>query len=266
MILIAESGSTKTDWTICEKGEVFKSIQTHGISPNYMKESDIISAITNDWPDFQKDIDTYNMTQIYFYGTGCGNPSADKVIRDALDKVFANIEITIHNDILASARALCQNKPGLVCILGTGSNSCYYDGLNIVESKYAPGYVLGDYGSGAHIGINFLKALLEGDLSDDILELYQTEIGHDYETIIKNVYRETAPSKYLASFTTFVGKYRDKVQLKAIIVDSFQAFITRNVLKYKVSRSIPVNFVGSIAQHFHIELKDVLEKKQLDAW
>jgi glucosamine kinase len=263
VILIAESGATKTDWTICEKGQVFKSIQTHGISPNYMKEADIIGAIVNDWPDFQKDIDTFKVSKIYFYGTGCGTPSADKVINDALKQVFKNIPLEINNDILASARGLCQRAAGLVCILGTGSNSCYYDGNSIVENRPAPGYVLGDYGSGVHIGITFLKALLEGDLSEDILALYKTEINHDYETIITNVYRQSAPSKYLASFTAFVGKYRDKAQMKSIILDCFQTFMTRNVLKYTASKTVPINFVGSIAHHFEKELKEVLEKNHL---
>jgi glucosamine kinase len=263
VILIAESGATKTDWTICEKGQVFKSIQTHGISPNYMKEADIIAAVVNDWKDFQKDIDSFKVSKIYFYGTGCGNPPADKVMLDALNQVFKNVPIEINNDILASARALCQREPGLVCILGTGSNSCYYDGENIVENRPAPGYVLGDYGSGVHIGITFLKALMEGDLSEDILTLYNAEINHDYETIITNVYRQTAPSKYLASFTAFVGKYRDNEQMKAIISDCFQAFMTRNVLKYQHAKTVPINFVGSIAHHFEKELKEVLEKNHL---
>jgi glucosamine kinase len=263
VILIVESGATKTDWTICEKGKVFKSIQTHGISPNYMKEADIIAVVVNDWQDFQKDLDSFKVSKIYFYGTGCGNPPANKVILDALVKVFKNIPIEINNDILASARALCQREAGLVCILGTGSNSCYYDGETIVESRPAPGYVLGDYGSGVHIGITFLKALMEGDLSGDILALYKAEINHDYDTIITNVYRQTAPSKYLASFTSFVGKYRDHPQMKTIILDCFQAFMTRNVLKYTYAKTVPINFVGSIAHHFEKELKAVLEKNHL---
>jgi glucosamine kinase len=263
VILIAESGATKTDWTICENGQVFKSIQTHGISPNYMKEADIVAAVVNDWANFQKDIDTFKVSKIYFYGTGCGNPPADKVIVEAMSQVFKNISIEINNDILASARALCQRDAGLVCILGTGSNSCYYDGANIVENRPAPGYVLGDYGSGVHIGITFLKALMEGDLSDDVLALYKAEINHDYDTIITNVYRKPAPSKYLASFTSFVGKHRDHTQMKAIILDCFQAFMTRNVLKYAYAKTVPINFVGSIAHHFEKELRIVLEKNHL---
>jgi glucosamine kinase len=228
-----------------------------------MKEADIIAAVMNDWQDIQKDIDTFKVSKIYFYGTGCGNPPADKVILDALNQVFKNIPIEINNDILASARSLCQRNAGLVCILGTGSNSCYYDGNAIIENRPAPGYVLGDYGSGVHIGITFLKALLEGDLSEDILASYHSEINHDYETIITKVYRQTAPSKYLASFTSFVGKYRDHPQMKAIILDCFQTFMTRNVLKYQNARKVPINFVGSIAHHFEKELKTILEKNQL---
>ncbi len=263
MILIAESGSTKTDWAICENGRIFKSIQTHGISPNYMKEADIIAAIVNDWCDFQKDLDTFKVSKIYFYGTGCGNPPADKVIVDALNQVFKNIPLEINNDILASARALCQKEAGLVCILGTGSNSCYYDGNKIVENRPAPGYVLGDYGSGAHIGITFLKALMEGDLPEEILELYKSEINHGYDTIITNVYRQSAPSKYLASFTAFVGKHREHSQMESIVLECFQTFMTRNVLKYAAAKTVPINFVGSIAHHFAKELKSVLEKNHL---
>jgi glucosamine kinase len=263
VILIAESGATKTDWTICENGQIYKSVQTHGISPNYMKEADIISAVASDWQDYSIDLVTYKVSKIYFYGTGCGNPTADKVILDALNQVFKNIPIEINNDILASARSLCQREAGLVCILGTGSNSCYYDGENIVENRPAPGYVLGDYGSGAHIGITFLKALLEGDLSDEVLAHYHSEIRHDYETIITNVYRQSAPSKYLASFAAFVGKYREMEEMKVIILECFQAFMARNVLKYQKAKTVPINFVGSIAHHFEKELKVILEQNHL---
>jgi glucosamine kinase len=263
MILIAESGATKTDWMVCDGENVVERVQTHGISPNFMKPDEIISVIQNDFPDSKSFAEKHDIKKIFFYGTGCGSHGTNAIISQVLRQLFGEIESEINNDILASARALCQDKAGFICILGTGSNSCFYDGKAIIENKPAPGYILGDYGSGAFIGITFIKALLEEELPVDLLKLYEQEINHNYNTIIENVYRKTAPSKYLASMAAFVGKYRSHPKCKEIIHFAFQEFVSRTLLKYKVIQQYPIHFVGSIAHHFQEELEEVLTKNQL---
>jgi glucosamine kinase len=264
MFIIVESGSTKTEWQVCDSSGLLLNIYTDGITPNFMLETHITKVIEEAHLQISMQFDISNIKNIYYYGTGCGYASTDTIINKALSAFFIHSSILIYNDILASARALCQKSSGFTCILGTGSNSCFYDGQFITENRFSPGYVLGDYGSGAHLGITLLKSYLEGDLPSDVLDLFNIELGHNYEYIIENVYRKPSPSKYLASYAKFIYTNKTHPFFSQLIYSCLNEFVNRVLKKYDKAQTLPFHFVGSIAYYFKDEIEFVLKKNNLE--
>ncbi len=255
MLLIADGGSTKTDWRLI-KDDVTPSLTTIGINPLFIDKDQVIRVLE------ESDIIKYKseIEKVYFYGAGLAN---DKIKND-LFKIFTQFfgsetEIHINDDMIAAARALFKKSSGIACILGTGSNSCLYNGQTIDDKVPALGYILGDEGSGAHIGKLFINALLKRDFSDELtnklLLLEELEMGR----IIEQVYKRPFPNKYLASFTRIIIQYKEYEELQRIVKLAFNEFITKNILKYRNSSHLPIGFVGSIAYHFSDILNTVLK-------
>jgi len=261
MILIADSGSTKTSWCytgINSKPEYFS---TSGINPFFRTAEDILSELKSELkPQLPGKVH-----QIFFYGAGIVNDEKGDVVKSALEKLFPNAEIEVNSDLLAAARATLQNQKGIACILGTGSNSCLYDGQTIVSHVPPLGFILGDEGSGAVLGrklvADFLKKQMPGNLSKRFIK----EFPLDYAKILNRVYREEKPNKFLAGFVPFLKETIEEEYSINLLENAFKEFIERNVASYENYTSVPVCFVGSVAFYFQEQLKNVLEKLQLNS-
>ena len=257
MLLIADSGSTKTEWCMIGEQGITESVITSGINPFY-QETENISAILNKEFTAGKKFDA-----IFFYGTGCINQEKQDIVKAALLKVFETEVIFIGSDLLAAAHSLCQDKPGFACILGTGSNSCYYDGREIVANVSPLGFILGDEGSGAVMGKkligDILKKQLPQVLIDDFFETYQTTAAE----ILENVYKKPFPSRYLARYTKFLVKNIRFSEIENIVISNFREFVTRNLLQYPKIGQAPIHFTGSIAFYFESQLRKIIEEQNL---
>ena len=167
-------------------------------------------------------------------------------------------EVTAESDLLGAARALCQHQEGVACILGTGANSCLYDGQQIVKNTPALGYILGDEGSGAVLGIRFLNALYKGALPDSLRREFETQMGLSMSDVINRVYRQPLANRWLASLSTFIHSHVDLPEVSAMVTENFRCFIRRNVLPYG-RKDLPLNAVGSIAWHYRDQLQEAAE-------
>ena len=254
MILIADGGSTKTDWRLLKDGREYKQLQTTGFNP-YLVGSDVIEEIL--WKELQPYIDNNGVTKVYYYGAGCSTATKNQVVELAFEKVFPSARIYIDHDLLGAARALCGNTEGVVAILGTGSNSCFYDGKNIIDHIFSLGYFFGDEGSGAFMGKNLLSAYLHNDLPSDLAEKLEKEYPMSKESILDAVYNKPAPSRFLASFSTFINSNREHSFIKNLILDNFRTFYRYQVCCYPRHKEVPVNFVGSVAFHYQDLLLEI---------
>lgn len=252
MILIADSGSTKTKWCVLG-GETLLS---DGINPYYQNENQISKSVGERFAD----VETSSIKQIFFYGAGCNNAEVNSIVERALHSVFKNADIDVNSDLLGAARSVCQSEKGIACILGTGSNSCSYDGLDVVKNVSPLGFILGDEGSGAVLGKRFIGDLLKNQLSDSLTKRFYQEYGLSYADILTSVYKKEFPNRFLAQFTKFMNTNIDAPQIEYIVRTEFRSFLERNVLQYDNARSMPINFVGSIAYHFSAILKSEAEK------
>lgn len=254
MILIADSGSTKTAWYI-KNGDSQKYVNTQGINPFQMTPDQIAgilhSELLCELPEDTK------VNNIYFYGAGC-TPEKCPIVQGAIRSVFPEAKIFVGSDMLGAAKALCGNEAGIVAILGTGANSCYYDGKDITMNVSPLGFILGDEGSGAYIGKRLVGDCLKGQLTESIKEAFLKETHETPATIIQKVYREPLPNRFLASLSPFCARHREEQCIHDLLIDCFQQFFIRNIYAY--SNANPqiktVHFVGSIAHFYKDELTE----------
>ena len=251
MILIADSGSTVTDWTLIHDDESVSRYSTKGMNPFFQSQEDIEMEIRVNL--FDK-LNSKNFDGIYFYGAGCVFGKQD-IVRKALESFFTSPIIEVNTDMLAAAHALCGNKSGIACILGTGSNSCFYDGREILENVSPLGFILGDEGSGAVIGKLFIGSLLKNQLKEGLKESFLAEYKLEQGDIIDRVYRKPFPNRFLASLSPFILKHIEEPSIEKLVLDSFKDFFQRNVMQYKYQNE-KVHFVGSIAYYF----REILEQ------
>lgn len=260
MILIADSGATKTDWCYGTGGSERVRIQTEGINPVHQSETYIRHIIEEQlFPSCEEAAHT--CTSIYFYGAGC-LPSVSSSIREALQCFFPKAHIEVETDLTGAARALCQNRPGIACILGTGSNSCLYDGRQILEHVPPLGYILGDEGSGAYLGKCFVADCLKGQLPIHLRDSLLDELQMNEAGIIDRVYRQPQANRFLANLCPFIHRHKGEEEVHAFLMQCFGAFFRRNVLRY--SKRLPVSFVGSIAWHFRTEIEEAAQRERLE--
>lgn len=245
MILIADCGSTKIDWCLLNGNEKVAQIFTTGMNALLLTEEEMTERIKT---ELMPHIVNYKVDEIYYYGAGI---ISDEIKSHVVNALKANIptatKIEVDSDLLAAARALCQHEPGVACIMGTGSNSCYYDGEKVVDNVSPLGYILGDEGSGAVLGKLLVGDVLKKQLPEHICEKFLKEYDTDRTKIITAVYRQPAANRYLAQFAPFLQNNMDEPAVHDLVVRAFTAFFLRNVASYDNYKNLPCNFVGSIA-------------------
>ena len=260
MMLIADSGATKADWRFIDDEGRITAFSTAGLSPLFWTSKEMTSEINRKFPRKVKEEVKSQKSTVFFYGTSCSSKERIRIVDLGIKKVFPKTKITINHDILASARALLGNNPGIACILGTGSNSCYYDGKKILETKGGLTYILGDEGSGAHIGMEFIKAFLNNELPKNIHATFMKEYRLTKDKIFDAVYNKKYPNRFLASFAKFVHEHLDDPFIAGLVTRCIAEFFEMTICKYENYQRLPVGFVGSVAHNF----KDVLYKVAKD--
>ena len=256
MILIADSGSTVTDWTVIKNDKSICRYSTKGMNPFFQSQEEIETEIRVNLLDKLED---RSFDGIYFYGAGCIFGKQD-IIRNALKAYFKSPIIEVDTDMLAAAHALCGKESGIACILGTGSNSCFYDGKDIQENVSPLGFILGDEGSGAVIGKLFVGSLLKNQLKEGLKEEFLAEFKLEQGDIIDRVYRKPFPNRFLASLTPFILKHIGEPSVEKLVLDTFKDFFQRNVMQYEYKNE-KVHFIGSIAYHFKAILEQSAKEK-----
>ena len=252
MILIADCGSTKIDWCLLDGKKKVAQIFTTGMNALLMTEEEMAECIMT---ELMPSLQGYDVTEIYYYGAGIISDEIKNQVVNALKRNMPNVtKIEVDSDLLAAARALCQHEPGIACILGTGSNSCYYDGEKVVDNVSPLGYILGDEGSGAVLGKLLVGDVLKKQLPEHLCEKFLKEYNLDRNTIIDRVYRKPAANRFLAQFAPFLQHNIKEPSIRALVLRSFTDFFKRNVASYPNYKTLPCNFVGSIA----LLQKDVL--------
>lgn len=252
MILIADSGSTKTDWCIVLNDTLIKRIETKGINPFFQSEEEIRQALT---ASLLPQLPEGTFNSVHFYGAGCTLEKAPVLRRAIADSLPVVGNIKAHSDMLAAARGLCGHDAGIACILGTGSNSCFYDGREIVSNISPLGFILGDEGSGAVLGKLLVGDVLKNQLPPAIKEAFLKEFDLTAPEIIDRVYRQPFPNRFLASLSPFIARHLDEPALRTLAFNSFIAFLRRNVMQYDYEH-FTVHFIGSVAHCY----KEILQE------
>lgn len=263
--LIVDSGSTKTSWCFAflldtSSADGARTVTTEGLNPAVMSaeevEEKIAKALNHCLQSLS--ISAADVENVFFYGAGCISGRAG-VVSESIQSILVDARIYVADDLLGAARALCGHKAGIACILGTGSNSCLYDGENIVAHTPALGYVLGDEGSGAVLGRKFLNAVLKQTLPENIRKRFLQESGLDMAEVINRVYRSPAPNRFLASMSKYIHGYLDEKEVRDIVIDNFEDFIRNNILAYGY-KFRTINVVGSIAYHYKEQLTEAASR------
>ncbi len=257
MILVADSGSTKTDWKLIDNNSIIETVHTEGINPFHQRKEDIENIITTSALTTMVE----NVQEVYFYGAGCNYPENIRTMQNAIRSVFRDARIAVEHDLLAASRALCGRSPGIACILGTGSNSCFFDGKDILQNNPSLGYILGDEGGGVYIGKRFMRDFLYGELPKSIEDKFNIEFKVNIDTVLDNIYNKYLPNRYIASFMPFIQKNVDHPYIHGLIYESFYDFIDMHITKYKQAGEHKVHFVGSISYNF----KEILQRVVTDS-
>lgn len=253
MILIADSGSTKTDWCVCNGTDKLCIVNTQGINPYHQSIDDIKTIFCTEFIPQIANISKESITEIYYYGAGCATEIKCNIIKDILAEHFTNAEISVASDLLGAARALCKNSEGIACVIGTGSNSCLYDGKNIADNIPSLGYILGDEGSSVALGRRLLSDCFKRQLPANVANEFMAEYDLTMESVLENIYKKPLANRYMAQFTPFIAKHREILQVHNILISCFTDFFKRNVIAYH-KPWLPVHFVGSVATVFSEEL------------
>ena len=251
MRLIVDAGSTKTEWILLDGKTVKDRFLTAGFNPNYSDLQDLVETCRGaSLPD--------GIQFIHYYGTGCGNEKNCQLIKGVFQKRFPDAKIYVTHDLMAACHALLGHEKGIACILGTGSNSCVYDGNDIVEKAVSLGYLVGDEGSGCHIGREVVRAYFYGLMPVDLRQQFDETYHLELKDFIDQVYHQPQPSRYLASFAKFAGERQDHPFILDLVKDCFNAFVEAFVIRFEGCKTMKVCFVGSVSYHFQEILRECL--------
>tara|TARA_B110000503_G_C7046233_1_gene370335 strand:+ start:182 stop:1033 length:852 start_codon:yes stop_codon:yes gene_type:complete len=261
MILIADGGSTKADWIAIndEKNEEFR-VRTLGLNPAIVPKEELRNRIVN---MFQLINVKNDVKEIHFYGAGCGTPKPIEILKTILESIFVNASVFISEDMLAAVYAASGKKPAIVCILGTGSNSCYFDGEHMKTLVPSLGYILMDEASGNYFGKRLLIDYYYNQMPSEIAQEFKKEFNLEADTIKENLYRMPNPNMYLASFAKFMFDFKDNDYIKGIITHGFQEFFKYRILPFNKTAETPIYFIGSIAHYFRDILEEIAVKNNL---
>lgn len=260
-ILIADSGATKCEWCVVEKGKLKKTLFTLGISPYFLNGQQVEELVRR---DLYPEISRYKIDAIFYYGTGCKNPANQKMILKALKRVFPDIDITVNHDLMGAARAVCLQEKGIACILGTGSNSCYFNGKRIMKNSPGLGYVLGDEGSGAYLGKKVVQYYMYNTFDEELRYRFEEKYKLSDMDILDKVYTQPLPNRFLAGFTLFLAENRGHFMVENIIEDGLNDFFFQHLCKYSESWKYPVHFVGGVAFGFRDVITQLCDSYELE--
>ena len=256
MILIAESGSTKTDWVLVNDQNDITMFKSMGFNP-FFHSSEFIAEKIKENVEFYNA--SKNVERLYFYGAGCSSNEMNQIVKSGLSLVFPNSLITVDHDLLACALSTYKGEPAISCILGTGSNSCYYDGQTLREEVPAIAYILGDEGSGSYYGKKLLRDYLYNQLPSSINEDFEDQFGSSKLDIFENVYLKPHANVYLASFMKFLNRHYHHNYVIDMIQNGMNEFIKIHVCCYPEHKTVKTHFIGSISKIFEAELKSAAE-------
>lgn len=259
-ILIADSGSTKCEWCLLVNGKK-KTVLTPAMSPYFVTAENMIQLLQQ---QLLPKIKNTPIDALYFYGTGLGNPANVAIMKKVFKQLFPKTKTELNTDLLGIARASCGNQKGIACILGTGSNACYYNGKKIVSISPGLGYVLGDEGSGAYLGKKVIQYFLYKTFDEDLMSRFQKRFGETHASILENVYKKPLANRYLANFTMFLVENRGHFMIENIIEDGLNDFFFTHLYKFKESWTQPIHFVGSVGFGFRDVLKDLCNSYELE--
>ncbi len=261
MILIADSGSSKTDWRLIDDNKKIHQCATQGFNPYFQTSEDLSSIIQNELlPQLQLEKLKLKL-EIYFYGAGCGTDAKKEIVRSALQKQFPDSYIEINTDLLGACRATCGENSGIVAILGTGASTCYYDGKEILDNISSLGYVLGDEGSGAHIGKTFLQAYLNKEMPIDLSNRFFERFKFGKDEILDAVYKQPNPNRFLASFSKFIYQNLKEQYVIDLVAGCFNQFFDKHICKYPQHKQVKLSCVGSVAFYYSNILRAVAANK-----
>lgn len=259
--LIADSGSTKTDWRLLgADGKIYAS-QTDGLNPYYQSAAQMVDILSE---QLQLSVDNTHLEQLFFYGAGCSGPSVNHIVGDALKTLFPEArQIDVNSDMLGAARGASGHQAGIVCILGTGSNACCYENGQITRGIQSLGFWLGDEGSGGYLGKTLVRDFFQERLPADLHQAFQTRYALDRPALLENAYKKPFPNRYFASFTPFLSDHIAHSYVTQLVTDAFISFLTTYVRRFPESVEWPVHFVGSIAYYFGPQLRSAVEQTGL---
>ncbi|MBY0478381.1 MAG: N-acetylglucosamine kinase [Chitinophagaceae bacterium] len=258
--LIADSGATKAEWCLL-KGKKKKTIFTQGISPYLMTTEQMVKMLSK---ELRPKLKNETIHEIFFYGTGCSSPQNVKNVIKALKELFPKTKkINVDHDLMGAAKALCGDEKGVASILGTGSNSCYFNGKKIVKNSPGLGYVLGDEGSGAFLGRKVIQHFLYNTFDEELMAKFQSKYKTNRLDILDHVYRQPLPNRYMASFALFLTENRGHYMVENIIEDSLNEFFYHHIYKYRESWLYPLHFTGGVAYAFRDVIKTLCHSYEL---
>jgi N-acetylglucosamine kinase-like BadF-type ATPase len=262
MILIADGGSTKADWIALDenKNELFR-VRTEGLNPAVVPVKVLKERVLSK-SEFSENLE--KVSQVFFYGAGCGTDVAIKILKDLFEELFSNAEVIVEEDMLAAVYAATGSDPAIVCILGTGSNSCYYDGKEMHMSTVSLGYMIMDEASGNYFGKKLLQDYFYKTMPENIAAKFGEEYNLEADEVKKNLYREPNPNTYLANFASFMFQFKDSEYILNLMEFGFEEFFQKRVIPYNQDKSTPIYFIGSIAHYFYDILEKVANKYELN--
>lgn len=259
-ILIADSGSTKTDWCLISNGKK-KNFQTQGINPYFLQENEIIAIFKN---EIKINLSKTSIDEIHFYGAGISSDDKKKTIERCLKSYFNIKKVFSYSDMLAAARATCQHESGIACILGTGSNSTYYNGKKMMFKTKALGYILGDEGGGTHLGKKVLQYHLHAIFDQELQNAFNAKFKTDLNTILEHIYRKPFANRYLAQFTSFIFEHRGHYMIENIAEDCLNDFFINHLLQYPKIWKTKVHFTGSVAFYLQDIIHNLCDQYEIE--
>ena len=254
--LIADSGFTKTDWRLIDAAGHIEQAKTPGINPYYQTEEEMLAVIQDLYSQIPDRID-----EIYYYGTGCSSRTNRDKIGKLLQRYYPQAKIDINHDLLAAARSLCGSEEGIACIIGTGTNSCLYDGEKITHNVPSLGWAIADEGGGTYLGKMLVADYYRKDMPEHLRAVFNDQFALSKDSFLIKIYQEPVPGRFLASFAKFISAHIHDPYMYQLVYDAFSLFIDKNVMKYKGHTSLPVHFTGSVAYYFSDILRKVTHDK-----
>ncbi|PLW94395.1 MAG: hypothetical protein C0591_12980 [Marinilabiliales bacterium] len=260
MILLIDSGSTNTHFVLLDKEGNYEEYSCKGFNPYYYNKNEFYDLLRN---ELYFKVKGKGIRQVFYYGSGCSSDSNCELVESTLTRFFPSAEIQVEHDLFGAAMALFGHKRGIACILGTGSNSCLWDGERIIENVPSLGYVLGDEGSGTYLGKIILTAILSNEADPKIARAFYREYNLSFSSTLERIYHDPYPNLFFSGLSEFVKKHIDHPWCQQMVKQNFTDFVDKQVSKYSTYQTSPVSFIGSVAFHFQDLLEEVLDANNI---